>query len=99
MTTRITQVNGRTKTTLKIEGTLVLEEALLLAQICADLRQQSDQDISLALDDLIFLDTSSAYVLTRLKHEANITLEGAGFFVHQVLELVEQQSLNQSGQQ
>ncbi|MEW6130067.1 MAG: hypothetical protein AB1757_23735 [Acidobacteriota bacterium] len=99
MTTRITQVNGRTKTILKIEGTLILEEALLLAQICADLRRQSDQDIALALDDLVFLDTSSAYVLNRLKHEAGITLEGAGFFVHQVLELVEQQSLNQSGQQ
>jgi predicted ATPase len=92
MTTRITKVDGRKKTTLKVEGALVLEDALLLAKVCADLRQQGEQEITIALDDLVFLDTSSAFVLSRLKHQAGISLEGACFFVHQVLELVEKQS-------
>ena len=92
MTTRITKMDGRKRTTLKVEGTLVLDDALLLAKVCADLRRQGEQEISIALDELVFLDTSSAFVLSRLKHEAGIALEGAGFFVHQVLELAEKQS-------
>jgi hypothetical protein len=94
MTTRITQVDGRKNKTLKVEGSLVLEDALLLAKVCADLRQQGEQEITIALDELVFLDTSSAFVLSRLKHQGGVSLEGACFFVHQVLELAEKQSDN-----
>jgi hypothetical protein len=97
MTTRITQVDERKKTTLKVEGSLALEDALLLAKVCADLRQKGEHEITIALDDLVFLDTSSAFVLSRLKHQAGISLEGACFFVHQVLELAEKQSNNNIG--
>ena len=90
-------INSGTVTPSTFHAALVLDDALLLAKVCADLRQQGEQEITIALDDLVFLDTSSAFVLSRLKHEAGIALEGAGFFVHQVLDLAEKQSANNFG--
>lgn len=97
MTTRITQVTGRKKILLKVEGTLVLDDALLLAKVCTDLRTQGEEEITISLDDLVFLDKPSAFILARLKHEIGIALEGVSFFVQQVLELVETQSAKKLG--
>jgi anti-anti-sigma regulatory factor len=90
MPTRITQVGGQegANRRLKVEGTLTLADAELLAGICDELREQSDSGISVDLADITFLDSNSASVLCRLKRQG-ISLEGLDLFVQKVVELAE----------
>jgi anti-anti-sigma regulatory factor len=90
MPTRITQVGGQSGATrrLKVEGTLTLTDAELLAGICRELREQSESGICVDLADITFLDSDSASVLCRLKREG-ISLEGLDLFVQKVVELAE----------
>jgi len=90
MPTRITQVGDQAGATrrLKVEGTLTLADAELLAGICNELCQQSDSGISVDLANITFLDSDSASVLCRLKRQG-ISLEGLDLFVRKVVELAE----------
>jgi anti-anti-sigma regulatory factor len=91
MPTRITQVDApeRAATTLRVEGSLHLEDAELLERICRDLRRDSAHAITLDLADLSFLDSDSAEVLSRLKRERGVNLEGLHLFIQNAVELVE----------
>ena len=91
MPTRITQVEnqeGATRT-LKVEGTLTLADAGLLAGVCDQLRAQSDAGIRVDLSAITFLDSESASVLCRLRRQG-VHLEGLDLFVKKVVELAEE---------
>jgi anti-anti-sigma regulatory factor len=91
MPTRITQVDTpeRAATTLRVEGSLYLADAELLEGICRDIQQDSGHAITLDLADLSFLDSDSAAVLSRLRRERGVKLEGLHLFVQKVIELAE----------
>lgn len=92
MTTRITQLEGcaaEGRALLRVEGSLERVDAELLEKICVDLKAQSGMRITVDLSDISFLDGESASVLARLRREQEVTLEGAHFFVQQVIEIAE----------
>jgi anti-anti-sigma regulatory factor len=92
MPTRITQVDapGEAATTLRVEGSLYLADAELLERICRDIHQSSGRPITLDLADLTFLDSDSASVLSRLRSERGVRLEGLHLFIQEVIELAEE---------
>jgi anti-anti-sigma factor len=96
MTTRLTQLEGRVaggRALLRVEGSLRLADAELLAQVCADLRAQTGASVTVDLTDISFLDSESASVLARLRREQEVSLEGVHFFIQQVIDIAERASL------
>ena len=96
MTTRITQLEGRVaggRALLRVEGSLALADAELLAQVCAYLRAQTGASVTVDLTDISFLDSESASVLARLRREQEVTLEGVHFYIQQVIDIAERASL------
>lgn len=93
MPTRITEMQtpDAKLITLRVEGTLRLEDAELIERICCDLKQQRpQQSITLDLSDLCFLDSEGAHVLCRLRAEQNVSLEGLHLFIQRVIEMTDQ---------
>ena len=91
MPTRITQVDvpEEAATTLRVEGSLYLADAELLERLCRDIQQGSGRTVTLDLADLSFLDSDGAAVLSRLKRERGVRLEGLHLFIQKVIELAE----------
>jgi anti-anti-sigma factor len=92
MPTRITQFDApeRGSTVLRVEGSLHLADARVLERLCRDIIvQDSGRDITLDLADLSFIDSESADVLSRLKREMGVMLEGLHLFVQKVIELAD----------
>jgi anti-anti-sigma factor len=91
MPTRITQVDvpEEAATTLRVEGSLYLADAELLERLCRDIQQESGRTVTLDLADLSFLDSDGAAVLSRLKRERGVRLEGLHLFIQKVVELAE----------
>ena len=91
MATRITQLDGPdgAATTLRVEGSLHVADAELLERICRDIREDSGRTVTLDLADLSFLDSDSAAVLSRLRREQGVRLEGLHLFIQKVIELAE----------
>ena len=92
MPTRITEVKtpGGQRTTLRVEGSLGVEDAELVEKICRDLRRKTGRRITLDLADLSFLDSDSAHILCRLRAEQDVSLEGLHLFIQRVIEMAEQ---------
>lgn len=90
MTTRITQVNGQTGkvTTLRVEGSLRLADALLLESTYLELRANHAGAIAIDLAGTNFLDSDSASVLCRLKNKG-VELTGLHYFVQQIIQAAE----------
>ena len=92
MTTRITQLEGRVaggRALVRVEGSLSLSDAELLEQVCADLKTRTGTCVTLDLADISFLDSESASVLSRMRREQEVTLEGVHFFIQQVIDIAE----------
>jgi anti-anti-sigma regulatory factor len=91
MPIRITEIENANSDAmlLKVEGSLYLEDAELLGTICRDISSQTERPVILELADLRFLDSDSASVLCRLKHEHGVTLRGLQLFIGKVIELAE----------
>ena len=91
MPTQITQSeNGSPDhTILRVEGEMLLEDALLLEKIAIEMRDESGKDITLDLADLDFLDSESAVVLRRLQSEQGITIEGMEIFLQSAIDSAE----------
>ncbi|MEK7722918.1 MAG: hypothetical protein AAB336_01090 [Acidobacteriota bacterium] len=83
----MTQVEDteRGKTLLRVEGSLMKEDAILLEKIVLDMREQLDKNITLDLADLDFLDSESAPILKRLESEHGFELEGLEFFLQKAI--------------
>jgi len=93
MPTRITQVDAQDAdaTTLRVEGSLYLADAELLERVCRDIQRETGRAVTLDLADLSFLDSDSASVLSRMRRELGVTLEGLHLFVQKVIELAEEE--------
>lgn len=91
MTTRITEIEeqGEGDAILKVEGSLTLEDAKLLEEVCRDLRRRNGRVVRVDLAGLSFLDEESASLLRDLKKLPGIVFEGAHLFVRQVIEQAE----------
>jgi anti-anti-sigma regulatory factor len=92
MPTRITQIEDtrREGTVLKVEGSLHLRDAELLEKICRDVSSRTEGRVMLDLSGLSFLDSDSASMLCRLKHDHGVRLEGLQLFIGKVIELAEE---------
>lgn len=91
MPTQITELEDkeRGKTVLRIEGTLMREDAILLEKIALDLREQRGGTVALDLADLDFLDSESAPILKRLERDHGFEIEGIEFFLQTIVNEVE----------
>jgi len=87
----MTQVEDveRGKTILRVEGSMTHEDAVLLEKIALDLRSQIGKSLTLDLADLNFLDSDSAPILKRLKHDHGFEIEGLEFFLQNAISEVE----------
>lgn len=87
MPTKLTELEDeeRGKTILRVEGSLMHEDAILLEKIVLDLREERGKNITLDLADLDFLDSDSATVLKRLQSEYGFEIEGIEFFLQTVV--------------
>jgi anti-anti-sigma regulatory factor len=90
MTTRITKIGNRSgrKTTLRVEGSLRLEDAEVLESTYANLSSEQAGDVAIDLSGLSFLDSESASVLCRLR-DLGVELVGLHFFTRQLIEMAE----------
>jgi anti-anti-sigma factor len=91
MPTRITQFDApeQGSTVLRVEGSLYLADAEVLERLCRDIGQDSGHAITLDLADLSFIDSDSAGVLSRLRRERGVRLEGLHLFVQKVIEMAD----------
>lgn len=91
MPTHITEVEDieRGRIVLRVEGSMTLEDAVLIEKIALDMRRQSGKNITLDLADLTFLDSESASVLKRLERDHNFEIEGLMVFLQKIIEEVE----------
>ena len=87
MTTRITQIGneGGEKTTLRVEGSLRLEDAEVLESTYANLSPEQLENVAIDLSGLSFLDSESASVLRRLR-DLGVELVGLHFFTQRLIE-------------
>ena len=91
MTTRITEIEeqGDREAILKVEGTLTLEDARLLEEVCKNVRVRDGRVVRIDLAGLSFVDEESASLLRRLNGLPGVVLEGAHLFVKQAIEQAE----------
>jgi anti-anti-sigma regulatory factor len=87
MPTNITELvdEERGKTVLRIEGSLMRDDAVLIERIALDLREQGRKNITLDLADLDFLDSESAPILKRIEREHGFEIEGVEFFLQTIV--------------
>jgi anti-anti-sigma regulatory factor len=88
MTLRISQTLDTVKgsATLRLEGSMSAEEALLLERYCDELAGQSIGAITLDLEGLTFLDDEGGASIRRLRETRGVTLTGCRLFTREVIE-------------
>ncbi len=91
MPTHITQIEDTEseKTILHVEGSMMLDDAILLEKIALDIRSKTQKNITLDFSDLNFLDSESAPILKRLEREYNFEIEGLMIFLQKIVEEAE----------
>lgn len=89
MPTKIIQQESGSSTVLRVEGELLLEDALLLERIIADIKTDAGKKIMVDLADLAFLDSESAPVLKRLERDSKIELQGLEIFLQTAIDQAE----------
>lgn len=87
MPTIINQIEDdeRGRTILRVEGSMELEDALLLEKIALEMRENLCRPVSLDFADLNFLDSESAPIIQRLKREHNFEIEGLEIFLQKII--------------
>jgi anti-anti-sigma factor len=93
MPTQITQQESHGHMVLRVEGELLLEDAILLERITAEMRAETDKPIMIDLADLAFLDSESAAVLKRLAGDPAIELQGLEIFLQTAVDQAERAAL------
>lgn len=91
MPTQITQTEnaGNGNMLLRVDGEMMLEDALLLEKIALELHSDSGKNVTLDLADLDFLDSESAAVLKRMRDRDGFEIEGMEIFLQSVVNDVE----------
>lgn len=94
MATHITQIddNEHQRTVLRVEGELMLDDALLLERIASDIQTSLDTCVTIDLADLNFLDSESASVLKRIDNRIGFRLEGMEAFLQSAVNAVEKRA-------
>ena len=87
MPTNLTELEDeeRGKTILRVEGSLMYDDAVLLERIALDLREARGRNITFDFADLDFLDSESAPILKRLEREHGFEIEGIEYFLQTVV--------------
>lgn len=96
MPTNIIQVEDaeRGKTILRVEGEMMLEDAVLLEKIALGMRDASGENLTIDLADLDFLDSDSAPILKRMQEQHKFEIEGLLIFLQKAVE--ENESRNEN---
>lgn len=83
MATHITQIddNEHGTTILRVEGEMLLDDALLLERIASDIQTELDTSVTIDLADLDFLDSDSAVVLRRIDGRTGVRIQGIETFL------------------
>ncbi|MGI8409189.1 MAG: hypothetical protein ACR2M8_04840, partial [Pyrinomonadaceae bacterium] len=68
-------------TILRVKGEMLLEDALLLERIAADVHSEQGADVTIDLAELDFLDSDSAQILKRLKDLQGYNVIGMEIFL------------------
>jgi len=94
MPTNIVQIEDaeRGKTILRVRGSMMLEDAVLLEKIALDTREQIGKNLTIDLADLHFLDSDSAPVIKRLEKEHGFEIEGLLIFLQRAIDENEQRN-------
>jgi anti-anti-sigma regulatory factor len=88
VTLRISQTldTGKGSATLRLEGAMSGDEAVLLEGYCDELARRSIRSITLDLEGLTFLDGEAGATIRRLRKTKGATLIGCRLFIHEVIE-------------
>ncbi len=91
MPTNITQLEDtdRNKTVLRVEGELLLEDAVLLEKIALEMREEQGKNLTIDLADLDLMDSESASVVKKLEQEHGFEIEGLQFFLQKIVQEAE----------
>ena len=91
MATQITQIDlpDRRSIILRVEGEMLLEDAILLEKVATCLRNESGNRIVIDLADLDFLDSESASVLKRIEDLDGFEIEGVEIFLQSMVNMAE----------
>ncbi len=94
MPTNITQSAGGAdgRVTLRVEGDMLLDDALLLEKIVLEMRNEQEVEVTIDLADLDFLDSESAPVLKRLAKDHGFKIEGMEIFLQSAIDSAERSS-------
>lgn len=96
MPTHITQIDDteHRRTILRVEGEMMLDDALLLERIASDVQTELDTCVTIDLADLDFLDSESAAVLRRIDQHIGFRIEGMETFLQTAVNAAEKQAGN-----
>ena len=89
MPTQITQRESNGRTYLRVEGDMLIDDAILLERIAAEIQEDSGAPVTVDLADLDFLDSESAPVLKRLESKPGISIEGLEIFLQSAIDAAE----------
>ncbi len=80
--------------TLRVEGDMLLDDALLLEKIALGMRGDNFREVVIDLADLDFLDSESAPVLKRLAKEHEFEIAGIEIFLQSAIDSAERTASN-----
>lgn len=88
MPTQITQKDFDGSSYLRVEGEMLLDDALLVEKIAGGIRASTGRNVIVDLADLSFLDSESASVIKRIENNG-ITVEGLEIFLQSAIDSAE----------
>lgn len=80
--------------TLRVEGDMLLDDAMLLEKIALGMRGDNFREVVIDLADLDFLDSESAPVLRRLAQDHGFKIEGIEIFLQSAIDSAERTASN-----
>lgn len=90
MATQITQTtNSDGKTVLRVEGDMLLDDAILLERLVQSGEHGVGINMLIDLADLDFIDSDAASVLKRLRDDHGVQIEGVEIFLQSAINSVE----------
>ena len=93
MATQINQIDEAGKTTLRIEGELHYDDAILLERIAGGIHSDTGNRITIDLADLDFLDSDAAPILKRMADFEGFAIDGVEIFLQSVVNEAERHSV------
>jgi anti-anti-sigma regulatory factor len=91
MATQITQIDipDERKTILRIEGDMLLDDAVLIERIADCIKEENGNSVSVDLAELDFIDSEAASVLKRLEDDRQLEIIGAEIFLQTAVDRAE----------